>query len=175
MDTAGRGSNGLSSEGQGPGAWSSGLKQRAGALVVVAEMMEMLAVFVVVLSGARDEVPEVVEEAELMLDAGAVMVDSSASKEMGGTRMRELKSSPISCCNVTVSVTVTIISGIGWLFDLLEAENAEKGSPIVVVTTGTADLGKQPIPIKEKSRQKGTFGGQHCGSRKKVLVQFGEI
>jgi hypothetical protein len=54
------------------------------------------------------------------------------------------------------------------------SENAEKGLPIVVVIVGSADVTKQPIPIGEKSRQKGTLSGQHCGNAKKLFVQFGE-
>jgi hypothetical protein len=57
---------------------------------------------------------------------------------------------------------------------LLVSENAEKGLPIVVVMVGSADVAKQPIPIGEKSRQKGTLSGQHCGSAKKLFVQFGD-
>ena len=51
------------------------------------------------------------------------------------------------------SVKVTTIFGVDRLFDLLDVENAEKDSLIIIVKTGTADMGKQPIPIEENSRQ----------------------
>jgi hypothetical protein len=56
------------------------------------------------------------------------------------------------------------------------SEYAEKGLPVIVVMADLADVAKQPIPtpIGEKSRQKGTLSGQHCGSAKKPFVQLGE-
>lgn len=166
--------NGSSLEGQRAGAWSSGLKQRLRAVVVVVVevVMARLVVSVVVLSGVTDSVPEVVEDTRLMLEVGAVMVDSVADTELGGARMEKLKSGSI-CFNVIVAVTTTIF-GSDWLFDLLD-ESAEKGSPTVAVKVGTMDVGKQPRPMREILRHKGTFGGQHCGSGQKVLVQFGEM
>lgn len=140
--------------------------------MVVVVSVEVLVVFV--MFSATDGMPGWVEDAGFVFNAGPDVIDSLTRRELGGARMRELKSSPISC-NVTVSVTVTTVSGADWVVDLLDAENAEKGSPVFVVTIGLADVGKQPIPIGEKSRQKGMLGGQHCGSGKKVLVQFGEL
>lgn len=139
--------------------------------------MEFLAVSIVVLSGAPDRVPKVVEDTELTLDASAFMVDSLTSMEVirvGGARVRKLESSSTSC-NMTVFVTVKIIYGVDRLPGFLDVENPEKGSPTVFVTPGTADVEKQPIPIKEKSRQIGTFRGQHCGSGRKLFVQFDEM
>ena len=116
VDTAGRGVNGFSSVGQGPGAWRSGLKHRVGIVELVGAMVEMSVVSVVVLSGTRDGLSRVVAETRLMLDAGAIRVDSVISKE--------LDSSPVSV-NRIVSVTVMTMYGFDRLSGLLDAEEAE--------------------------------------------------
>lgn len=167
VDTTGRGMNGLSFRGQGRGAWSSGSKQRVMAAVEVAGVMsELSTVSTVVLSDAPVGVAELAEVSGLMLNAGAVMVDSVISEE--------LDSIPISVM-IIVFVTVITMYGFDRLSGLLNAEKADRGSFTVFATPGAADVEKQPRPIGTKSRQAGTFGGQHCGSEEKVFVQFGEM
>lgn len=148
------------------------MKQRVGAAVMLGRGLVRV---VVVLFSATDGVLGIaVKVAETVFTAGAVVADSLARRELDGGGMKKLHSGP-SSGNVIVSVTVITVSCADWVIDLPDSENAEKGSPVVVVTIGSADVGKQPTPIGEKSRQKGTLGGQHCGSGKKVLVQFGEL
>ena len=64
-------------------------------LALIGVMTEVLAFSFVVLSDAPDGVLEVVEDSGLMLDTGAVMVDSLPSRVLGSARMKELKCSPI--------------------------------------------------------------------------------
>lgn len=135
------------------------------AAVVVVGVMEFSAVSSVVLSNALDGVSEVVEVTGPMLNAGAVMDDSMISKE--------LNSSPISVI-IIVSVAVITINGFDRFSDLLDAEKAGKGPSTVLAAAGAAEVKKQPRPIGAKTRQIGTFGGQHCGSGWTMLVQFDE-
>ena len=114
------------------------------------------------------------EVAGTVFTVDAVVADPLTRRELDEGGLRKLHSGPNSC-NVILSVTVITVACADWVIDLSNLENAEKGSPVVVVTIGSVDVGKQPTPIEEKSRQKGTLGGQHCGSGKKVLVQFGEL
>lgn len=119
VDTAGRGVNGFSSVGQGPGAWSSGLKHSVGIMELVGAigaMVEFSVVSVVVLSGTTDGLPTMVVVIGLMRDAGTIMVDSVISKE--------LDCSPVSV-NRIVSVTVMTMYGFDRLSGLLDAEEAE--------------------------------------------------
>ena len=159
--------NALSLDGQGAGARSAGSKQRVMAAVdIVGLVMKLMTVSIVVLSNVPDGVSEVVEATGLMLNAGTVMVDSVISSE--------LSSSPIS---VVVVVSVTMINTYGFdrLSDILAGEKADKDPSAVFVAAGAADVKKQPRPIGAKSRQTGTFGGQHCGGGEKTLVQVDEM
>lgn len=102
-----------------------------------------------------------------------VVSDSMASRELDCALTRELESTSTGCI-VIVCVKVTTVTAADRLVDLLVSENAEKGLPTVVVTVGSADVAKQPMPTGEKSRQKGTLPGQHCGSGTKLFVQLGD-